>query len=112
MTRYIALALIALIALAACSPAPASDRAADSTTLPAVDTLMAVAPADTLPTKTVTASPATKTVTPAATTKTTGAQAKAPTKAETKKLGRDSVIQPPNLPQLDTVKRKKPPMSG
>lgn len=104
MTRYIALALIAL---AACSPAPASDQAADST-LPAVDTLMAVAPADTLPTKTVTDSPAIESAAPSAPSKTAGGQTKAPTIAETKKLGRDSVIQPPRLPQLDTVKKKPP----
>jgi hypothetical protein len=88
------LALVAVIALAACGR-PANRADSTTTTVPAVDTLRATAPSETL------ATPPAQVDTPAA---------KAPvTKTKSKVLGRDSAFGPPrNLPQLDTVRRRPP----
>jgi len=95
-----AFAIVALSALVACKPG--AERRADSPGVQPVDTLKATAPADTLPAATVTDTAATKTP-----------PTKAPppaTKTKSKIIGRDSAFPPPrNLPQLDTVRRKRPP---
>ena len=85
-------ALLALCALAACTPA--AERRADSPGVQAIDTLKPVAASDTLPTQ-PSDSLATKSAAKASST--------------SKTLGRDSAFGPPrNLPQLDTVRRRPP----
>lgn len=91
--------VVALAAIVACQPS--AQRTADSTTIPSIDTLKASAPGDTLP-----STPAADSVA----TKVPGSAAKTPA-TTSPKLGRDSAFGPPrNLPRLDTVPTKRPPV--
>jgi hypothetical protein len=93
--RHIALWTLTAV-VAACGGA--NERASDSAGPAAIDTLKPATVTDTL------ASDTTATKTPA--TKAPATKTKSGTGT---KLGRDSAIQAPNLPQLDTVKSKRPP---